>query len=208
MLPENISFIEDESELRTLHHAPLSRAKDKVLLRLDQYCRQIIALSPFCVIATQGDNGADITPRGDPPGFVQVLNDQHLLLPDRVGNNRLDTMTNLLQNPAIAVIFLLPGMNETLRINGSAKITNDTRLLESCTVNQKTPKIGLLITVHEAFMHCPKALVRSKLWDAEHHHIDRAQLPSFATMMLAHCNGLTGEENARQTKVMAGRGLY
>ena len=176
-------------------------------MRLDEYCRQIIALSPFCVIATQGDGGADITPRGDPPGFVRVLDDRHLLLPDRVGNNRLDTMTNLFQNPAIGVIFLVPGMNETLRINGTAKITDDARLLEPCAVNQKNPKIGLLITVHEAFMHCAKALVRSKLWDPVQ-HIDRAQLPSFAEIMLTHCSGLTEEENARQTKIMAGRGLY
>lgn len=169
-------------------------------VRLDEHCRQIIALSSFCVIATQGDGGADITPRGDPPGFVRELDDRHLLLPDRVGNNRLDTMTNLFQNPAIGVIFLVPGMNETLRINGTAKITNDARLLEPCAVNQRSPKVGLLITVHEVF-------VRSKLWDPAH-HIDRAQLPSFAEIMLAHCNGLTEEENARQTKVMAGRGLY
>ena len=207
MLPEGITFIEDEEKLRALHHAPLSRAKDKVLVRLDEYCRQIIVLSPFCVIATQGVGGADITPRGDPPGFVRVLNDRHLLLPDRVGNNRLDTMTNLFQNPAIGVIFFLPGMNETLRINGTAKITDDARLLEPCAVNQRSPKIGLLISVHEAFMHCAKALVRSKLWDTAH-HIDRTLLPSFAEIMLAHCSELTEEENARQTEIMAERGLY
>jgi PPOX class probable FMN-dependent enzyme len=207
MLSEDITFIEDEEELRALHHAPLSRAKDKVQMRLDEHCLQIITLSPFCVIATQGDGGADITPRGDPPGFVHVLDDRHLLLPDRVGNNRLDTMTNLFQNPAIGVIFLVPGMNETLRINGTAKITDDARLLEPCAVNQRSPKVGLLITVHEAFMHCAKALVRSKLWDPAH-HIDRAQLPSFAEIMLAHCKELTEKENARQTKIMAERGLY
>ena len=207
MLPEDITFIENEEKLRKLHHAPLSRAKDKVLVRLDEHCKKIISLSPFCVIATQGNGGADITPRGDPPGFVRVLDDQHLLLPDRVGNNRLDTMTNLFQNPAIGVIFFLPGMNETLRINGTAKITDDARLLEPCAVNQRSPKIGLLISVHEAFMHCAKALVRSKLWDTAH-HIDRTLLPSFAEIMLAHCSELTEEENARQTEIMAERGLY
>ncbi len=207
MLPEDIEFIEDEESLRAFHHAPMSRAVDKVLTRLDDHCRQIIALAPFCVVATQGEGGADITPRGDPPGFVRILDDRHLLLPDRVGNNRLDTMTNLFQNPAIGVIFLVPGMNETLRINGTAKVTSDARLLEASAVNGRPPKVGLLITIKEAFMHCPKAFVRSKLWDPAH-HIDRAQLPSYAEILMAHCSGLTEEENARQTKVMAERGLY
>ena len=96
MLPDKISYLEDEASLRALHHQPMSRATDKVLTRLDEHCREIIGLAPFCVIATQGPGGADVTPRGDPPGFVRILDDQHVLLPDRVGNNRLDTMTNLL----------------------------------------------------------------------------------------------------------------
>ena len=203
----DISLIENEEQLRALHHAPMSRATDKVLRELDEHCRAIIALSPFCIIATQGPGGADVTPRGDPPGFVRVLDGRHLLLPDRVGNNRLDTMTNLFQNPAIGVIFLVPGMNETLRVNGTAVITDDARLLEDSAMQGRAPKVGLLIEVKEAFMHCPKAFVRSKLWDAAQ-HIDRAQLPSYAEILLAHCDGLTEDENARQTQVMADRGLY
>ncbi len=207
MLPDDISFIESEDALRTLHHAPMSRATDKVLHALDDHCRAIIALAPFCLIATQGEGGADVTPRGDPPGFVRILDDRHLLLPDRVGNNRLDTMVNLLHNPAVGMIFLVPGMNETLRINGTGRITDDARLLETSAINGRAPKVGLLITIKEAFMHCPKAFIRSHLWDSSR-HIDRAQLPSYAEILLAHCQGLTKEENARQTKVMADRGLY
>lgn len=207
MLPDNISLIENEEQLRALHHAPMSRATDKVLDRLDEHCRAIVALSPFCIIATQGADGADVTPRGDPAGFVQVLDDIHVLLPDRVGNNRLDTMTNLFHNPAIGLIFLVPGMDETLRINGTAAITDDARLLEHCAVNGRAPKVGLLVSIKEAFMHCPKAFIRSKLWDASN-HIDRAQLPSYAEILMAHCAGLTADENERQTKVMADRGLY
>ena len=203
----DISLIENEEQLRALHHAPMSRATDKVLRELDEHCRAIIALSPFCIIATQGPGGADVTPRGDPPGFVRVLDGRHLLLPDRVGNNRLDTMTNLFQNPAIGIIFLVPGMNETLRVNGTAVITDDARLLEDSAMQGRAPKVGLLIEVKEAFMHCPKAFVRSKLWDAAQ-HIDRAQLPSYAEILLAHCDGLSEDENARQTQVMADRGLY
>ncbi|MDH3581835.1 MAG: pyridoxamine 5'-phosphate oxidase family protein [Hyphomicrobiales bacterium] len=207
MLPNDISYIEDEPALRAIHHAPMSRATDKVLNALDQNCRTIIELSPFCVLATQGDGGADITPRGDPPGFVQILDNTHLLIPDRVGNNRFDTLTNLFKNPAIGLIFLVPGMDETLRINGTAKITDDARLLEVCAMQGRAPKVGLLVTIKEAFMHCPKAFIRSKLWDPTR-HIDRSQLPSYAEILMAHCAGLTNDENDRQTQVMAKRGLY
>ena len=207
MLPDDTSFITDEAALRALHHAPMSRATDKVLRALDAHCRRIVELSPFCVIATQGPKGADVSPRGDPPGFVRLLDEHTLLLPDRVGNNRLDGMTNLLANPRIGMLFFVPGMNETLRINGTARITDDRRLLGVCAVNGRAPKIGLVIAVEEAFLHCAKALVRSALWDASR-HIDRAGLPSYAEMLLDHVGGLTAEENERQTKVMAERGLY
>jgi PPOX class probable FMN-dependent enzyme len=207
MLPDDTSFITDEAALRALHHAPMSRATDKVLRALDAHCRRIVELSPFCVIATQGPRGADVSPRGDPPGFVRIIDDATLLLPDRVGNNRLDGMTNLIANPRIGMLFFVPGMNETLRINGSARISDDPRLLGACAVNGRAPKIGLVIAVEEAFLHCAKALVRSKLWDASQ-HIDRASLPSYAEMLLDHVGGLTAEENERQGKVMAERGLY
>jgi len=173
----------------------------------DKYCRRIISLSPFCVVATQGPNGADVSPRGDPAGFVRVLDDLTLVLPDRVGNNRLDTMTNLLVNPRIGLIFLVPGMNETLRINGTARITDDARLLAASAVKDRTPKIGIVVTVEEALLHCAKALVRSALWDGSR-HIDRSILPSYAHMLLEHVRGLTHEENERQSRIMAERGLY
>jgi PPOX class probable FMN-dependent enzyme len=207
MLPDDASFITDETALRALHHAPMSRATDKVLRTLDGHCRRVIALSPFCVIATQGPNGADVSPRGDPPGFVRVLDGRTLLVPDRVGNNRLDAMTNLLANPRVGMLFLVPGMNETLRINGTARITDDARLLAPCAIGNRPPKVGLVIAIEEAFLHCAKAFVRSSLWDASK-HIDRTILPSYAEMLLDHVGGLTREENERQTQVMAERGLY
>jgi len=128
-------------------------------------------------------------------------------VPDRVGNNRLDSMINLLVNPRIALIFLVPGMNETLRINGSARITDDARLLAASAVNDRPPKVGLVVAVEEALLHCPKALIRSALWDASR-HIDRAILPTYAQMLLDHVKGLTQEENDRQSRIMAERGLY
>jgi hypothetical protein len=159
------------------------------------------------MVATQGPNGADVSPRGDPAGFVRVLDECTLLLPDRVGNNRLDGLTNLLVNPRVGLLFLVPGMNETLRINGTARITDDARLLAPSAVNDHVPKVGLIVAVEEAFLHCSKALVRSALWDNAR-HIDRASLPSYAEMLLDHVKGLTPDENERQTQEMAERGLY
>jgi PPOX class probable FMN-dependent enzyme len=204
---DDLHYITSEDELRALHHAPMSRATDKVLDHLDKHCQAVIELSPFCVIATQGENGADVSPRGDPPGFVRVLDSRTLLLPDRVGNNRLDAMVNLIGNPRIGMLFLVPGMGETLRINGTARITNDQRMLEPSAMQGRTPKVGLVIRVEEAFLHCPKAFLRSGLWDASK-QIDRNDLPSYAEMLLDHVNGLTEAENERQTEVMAKRGLY
>jgi PPOX class probable FMN-dependent enzyme len=207
LIPDDTSFITDEATLRALHHQPLSRATDKVLNALDKHCLRIISLSPFCLVATQGPRGADVSPRGDPPGFVRVIDPRTLLLPDRIGNNRLDAMSNLLVNPRIGLLFLVPGMNETLRINGTARITNDVRLLAPSAITNRPPKVGLLVAIEEAFLHCAKSLVRSALWDGTR-HIDRTSLPTYAEMLLDHVNGLTREENERQTMVMAERGLY
>src|SRR5215471_86448 len=176
MLPDDTRFITDEASLRALHHQPMLRATGKVLRALDKYCRRIISLSPFCVVATQGPNGADVSPRGDPAGFVRVLDDLTLLLPDRVGNNRLDTMMNLLVNPRIALLFLVPGMNETLRINGTARITDDARLLAPSAVNNRPPKVGLVVAIEEALLH--KALIRSALWDASSTSTARSYPPT------------------------------
>ena len=207
MLPDDISYVTDEAALRAMHHKMMSRSSDKVIRRLDKHCREILALAPFCVISTQGPGGADASPRGDPPGFLRVLDDTHILLPDRVGNNRLDNYANLLANPRIAMLVLVPGMGETLRINGTAKLTDDPRLLEPCAIRDRAPKIGVLITVEEAFVHCSKALVRSDLWNPDK-QIDRKQLASYSQMLIDHVEGLTEEESERQGKVMAERGLY
>lgn len=206
-MTKDVSLITDEAALRALHHAPMSRATDKVLTRLDRHCEEILALSPFCVLATQGPGGADVSPRGDPPGFLRAIDDRTILLPDRVGNNRLDGMVNILSNPRVGLLVLVPGMKETLRINGLAVITDDPRVLEDAAVQGQVPKVGILITVQEAFMHCAKALVRSSLWDPDQ-HIDRSILASYPQMLRDHVEGLTDDENDRQSRIMAERGLY
>ena len=207
MIPDDTRFVTDEAALRALHHPPMSRATDKVLRALDRHCRRFIELSPFCVIATQGPEGPDASPRGDPPGVAKVLDERTLLLPDRVGNNRLDGMLNLLANPRIGLLFLIPGMAETLRVNGTARITDDARLLAPCAVQGRAPKTGLLIAAEETFLHCGKALIRSRLWEAEA-QIDRSTLPGYAEMLMDHVAGLTGKENDRQSEIMNKRGLY
>ena len=207
MIPGDISLIANEMDLRQRYPKPMSRASDKVLNHLDFHCQSILALSPFCILSSQGPEGADISPRGDPPGFLRVLDDRHILLPDRIGNNRLDNLVNILNHPEVGLLVLVPGMNETLRVNGCAKITDDKRLLEDSAVRGKAPNIVLLIAVKEAFLHCPKAFVRSGLWDPSR-FIDRSSLPSYAAMLTDHVEGLSAEESERQGEIMAERGLY
>lgn len=185
----------DAAELRALYGQPNVRAANKVLPRLDEHCRAFIGLSPFCVLGTAAaDGSADCSPKGDAPGFVQVLDDETLLIPDRLGNNRVDSMSNIVENPNVSLIFLVPGMNETLRVNGKATITTDDSLLEPFSVNGKQPRTGLVVKVDEAFLHCAKALMRSKLWDPER-HIDRKSFPSLGRI-LADQTGVQSPEVA------------
>ena len=207
MIPEDISLIANDVDLRQRYPKPISRASDKALNHIDFHCQSILALSPFCILSSQGPEGADISPRGDPPGFLRVLDDRHILLPDRIGNNRLDNLVNILNHPQVGLLVLVPGMNETLRVNGCAKITDDKRLLEDSAVRGKAPNIGLLIAVKEAFLHCPKAFVRSGLWDPSR-FIDRSSLPSYTAMLTDHVEGLSAEESDRQGEIMTKRGVY
>ena len=205
--PTRISYVATIEDLRGLHPKPMSRASGKVLRSLDGHCRAILARATFCIIGTQGPEGADVSPRGDPAGFVRVLDDRHLLLPDRIGNNRFDSFGNLFTNPRVGVFFLVPGMAETLRINGMARITDDAALLLSSERQGRVPKVGLLIEVKEAYLHCAKAINRAALWDPAK-HIDRAELATYAQMLADQVQGLSLEESERQGEEMARRGMY
>ena len=205
--PSRISYVTSFADVQARHPKPMSRATGKVLQYLDKHCRAMIARSTFCVISTQGASGADVSPRGDPAGFVRVLDDTHLLLPDRIGNNRFDTMENIFANPAVGMLFIVPGMAEILRVNGTARITDDEALLAPSLVQGRAPKIGILIAVKEAYLHCAKAINRAGLWDASK-HIDRASLPSYGDMLVDHVEGLSREESDRQGAEMARRGMY
>src|SRR5215475_5359766 len=170
--------IRDEAELREIVGLPSDLVVAKIADRLNPLTRQFIERSPFvCVATASPDGGLDVSPRGDPAGFVRILDERTLLIPDRPGNRIADTLTNLLVDPRIALLFLIPGVGDTFRVNGRAEIVEDAELLAASEVGGKIPKLGLVVRVEEAYTQCPKAFIRSDLWNAER-HIDRSELPS------------------------------
>ncbi|WP_375464853.1 pyridoxamine 5'-phosphate oxidase family protein [uncultured Methylobacterium sp.] len=183
-------------------------AEGKVLPHLSHFARDFIALSPFLVLASMDGAGrADASPRGDAPGFVQVLDDATLLIPDRRGNNRVDSFGNVLDNPGIGLIFFVPGINETLRVNGQARIVTDADLLGPLAAQGKTPTTGLRVTVEEAFFHCAKALMRSKLWAAES-QVERANFPSLGRIIAEQDSTLSVDEAERSMEEAYRTRLY
>lgn len=173
--------IETVDALRSLYPPPVGPSAKKVMPSLEKHSRRFLELCPFLVLATAGD----ASPKGDPPGFVRVLDDKTVLIPDRVGNNRVDSMQNVLADPRVALLCFLPGLNETLRINGRAEITTDPELLAPSAVRGKAPKTGLIVHIDEVFMHCANAVLRAHLWDPAH-HIDRAQFPPIGQVYADH----------------------
>ncbi|GAB5374568.1 MAG: pyridoxamine 5'-phosphate oxidase family protein [Acuticoccus sp.] len=158
-------FVSTEAALRAVLGTPPPRVTNKVQTRLDAICLDYIARSPFCIIATANADGhIDVSPKGDPVGFAKVLSDTMLALPDRPGNRRADTFRNLLTNPRIGLMFIIPGKGEVLRVRGEARIVRDTALRETMAVNGKVPALAIVVAVEEAFVHCPKCMVRSGMW--------------------------------------------
>ena len=200
--------ITDKQSLRRFYGEPSERARKKEMTRLDVHCRNFIALSPFCVLSTAGADGrADASPKGDAPGFVTVLDESTLIIPDRPGNNRVDSMQNILENPHVGLLFLVPGMGETLRVNGRARVTTEAELLAPLAVQGKAPKAALVVEVDEAFLHCAKALIRSKLWDPAT-QIERASFPSLGRILADQIEGVDAEEQDRRTEEAYRNGLY
>jgi uncharacterized protein len=172
----------NEDELRALYPPPNERARLKTLHRLDNHCANFIARSPFLCLGTSSERGADVAPRGDEPGFVHILDDTTLAIPDWPGNNRLDSSSNIVVNPQVALLFLIPGVQETLRVNGTAEMTTSPELLNRWNRNAKRPRAVLVVKVEEAFLHCGKALIRARLWEDDY-KIDRAELPPYGQML-------------------------
>lgn len=177
-----MSTIRTLDELEALYSAPVPTSITKEIDHLTELHRAYIEASPFVLVATSGLDGIDCSPRGDPPGFVRVVDEQTLLMPDRRGNNRLDTLRNLVVDPRIGLLFLVPGVGVTLRVNGTAEISTDAELRESFAMGDKVPTTVIVITTTSVYTQCPKALVRSHLWDPTRHR-DPAELPSVGDIL-------------------------
>jgi len=183
-------LVSDEQGLDQLFHPANDFVTKKCLDHIHEHARTFIERSPFMLIGSQSADGhADVTPRGDPAGFVKVLDDNKtLLIPDRPGNNRIDTLRNLVSNPRIGLIFLIPGFDETMRVNGQAQLTRDPELLMSMAVKGRVPKIAIAVRVEEVYIHCAKAIRRAKIWDQSAYQ-ERSEFPSMAKVMLDHTYG-------------------
>jgi PPOX class probable FMN-dependent enzyme len=177
-------LIADEAALRAaIGGQPTDIVRAKLADRLNRLTRQFIERSPFvCVATARPDGGLDVSPRGDPPGFVRVLDERTLLLPERPGNRLADTLTNLLHDPRIALLFLLPGIGDSFRVNGTARITDEPELLAPSAVGGRVPALGILVSIAQAYTQCAKALIRADLWNPAR-HLERSQLPSHGSIL-------------------------
>lgn len=178
-------LIRTEAELRDLIGHPADLVCSKVTDRLNPLTSQYVERSPFVLVATSdADGGCDVSPRGDPAGFVRILDERTVLLPERPGNRIADTLTNLIANPHVGLLFLVPGATETFRVNGTAVLTTDPELLAPSVVEGRTPKLGIVVTIDEAYTQCSKAVLRSNLWDPDR-HVDQRDLPTNGEIMHA-----------------------
>jgi PPOX class probable FMN-dependent enzyme len=206
-----MAAIGDEAGLRDVIGFPTELVQRKIADRLNELTRQFVERSPFVCVATSSPGGGlDVSPRGDPAGFVRVLDERTLLLPERPGNRLADTLTNLLADPRIALLFLIPGVGDSFRVNGRARIVEDAELLAASAVDGKAPKLGILVTVEEAYTQCSKALIRSDLWNPDR-HVDRSELPSSGAILRRVADpGLDAEtyDRERAERYARGDGLY
>ena len=206
--PSPSNRITSIEELEAIYGEPMPRSLAKEIDYISDHYRAFVEKAPFVTVATCGPEGLDCSPRGDAPGFVRVIDDKTLLLPDRRGNNRIDSLRNLVRDPRISLLFLIPGVNETLRINGRAEISVDADLCASFAVQGKLPRSVLVVSVERIYFQCQKALVRSRLWDAEA-QIPRTDLPSTGTMLEALSgNDFDGEEYDRNYSTHMQKTIY
>jgi PPOX class probable FMN-dependent enzyme len=195
-------------QLEALYGERKSSSTIKEIDHIDDNYRKLIESAPFVALATSGPEGLDCSPKGDPAGFVRILDDKTLALPDRPGNNRLDGFRNILRDPRVALLFLIPGISETLRVNGRGSISIDPELMQSFAINGKLPRCVLIVHVDSVYFHCSKAIVRSKLWDPAT-QIERKSLPSAGSIIAELSQGkLGGESYDRELPARVQRELY
>jgi len=202
--------IADEARLRETIGVPTELVLAKISGRLNDLTRQFVERSPFvCVATARPDGGLDVSPRGDPAGFVRILDERTLLIPERPGNKIADTLTNVLADSRIALLFVIPGIGDSFRVNGTARLVGDAELLARSEVEGKTPKLGILVEIEEAYPQCSKAFIRSDLWNPEK-HVERSELPSSGEIMRSLQEGFDAEEydRARAERYARREGLY
>jgi uncharacterized protein len=185
--------IETVRELEAIYGSPMEAATVKEADRITPLYRELVEVSPFAVLATSGPEGLDCSPRGDVPGFVRVNDERTLLLPDRRGNNRIDSLRNIVRDPRVALLFLIPGSGTTLRVNGRAAVTTDREVLDSFTVDGKAPRCVVVIDVEAVYFQCARAIVRSDLWNPAK-HADPTRLPSPGRILAALSENRIGGE--------------
>ncbi len=180
-------------QLREIYDQPKPAPAHKVIDHIDEHVASFIAGSPFVLMSTvSADGRMDVSPKGETPGFIKILDSKTLIFPDRPGNNRIDGLQNIVETGRIGLIFLVPGVRETLRINGSAIVSIDPDLMSKLEIDGKQPRTVTVITVEEVFMHCSRAVIRSNLWDPAA-QVERSQLPSMGTILAAHTNGIVDQ---------------
>ncbi|AVO45053.1 pyridoxamine 5'-phosphate oxidase family protein [Phreatobacter cathodiphilus] len=185
-------WIDSEEALKALYGEVGEASLVKEVAGLTPEYRALVEASPFCVLATAGPEGLDATPRGDPPGFIRVLDEKTLLIPDRRGNNRIDSLLNVVRDPRVALLVMVPGVAETLRINGRGRITTDPALLQPAAMDGKAPVTGLVITIESVYFQCSRALIRSRLWDPAARR-ERGDLPTPGQMLKGAKAGFDAE---------------
>lgn len=202
--------IQSEDELRKIIGYPSELVKQKVIYHIDEHCRDFIAQSPFLVMSTSNNKGlSDTSPRGDKPGFVHIIDSKHLIIPERPGNRRIDSMVNIITNPFVSLLFFIPALGETLRVKGKANLVTDELLLNELQANGKIPAIAIGIEVQECFIHCAKAILRSDLWNSDTWS-EKEDLPKPAKILAAHANHLDINEKQMEQGLQESyaKGLY
>ncbi len=196
------------NDLRDIYGEPKDAVLKKILPRLEKHSKNFIAHSPFLVMATaNGEGQSDASPKGDAPGFVHVADDQTLFIPDRIGNNIADSLRNILENPEIGLIFFIPGIRETLRVNGACDIVTDAEILQSLMVDAKSPRSAIRVSVREVYMHCGKSIIRSDLW-GESHKLQRSEFPTLGQILSDQIKGLEAEPVDRSLEHSYKENLY
>ena len=200
--------ITDVATLREAYTDPGDLARKKIMPRLDPHARRFIALSPFLTVASSSASGTDCSPRGDAPGFVTVVDDTTLLVPDRRGNNLLDTLQNVLAKPEVGLLFFVPGLNETLRVNGRARIVTDPAVLQSMAIRGTiVPSSAMEVTIEQVYFHCGRSLLRARLWNAEH-QIKREDFPLLGTIIADQIQGVDGDKANQSLEIAYTTNLY